>query len=234
VDVVLSNWKMYPTVDEARSLLATIQAGLLERPQARPRVIVCPPAVALGPLGDVRDDRVVHLGAQHCHWEDGGPYTGEISPRMLRGLADYVMVGHRDRRAAGQTDAQVARTVAAVVRNGLVPILFVETERQLRAGLSEIDPAGHDVLVVYEPAWAIGADRAAPAEHVRQAVERLKAVMSELGAGEPKVLYGGTVNERNVDELAAIEELDGLGATRAGLDPAQFLRIIDRVTGRGG
>ena len=229
MDYVLSNWKMYPTVDEARALLLAVQAGLLERGPALPCVIVCPPAVALAPLRELVDDRVVRLGAQHCHWEDEGPHTGEISPRMLRGLVEYVMVGHQDRRAAGQRDEDVARTVEAVVRNGMSPILFVETERQLRAGLSRIDPAGHDLLVVYEPSWAIGADRAAPAEHVREAVQQLRAVV-----GETPVLYGGTVNDDNLDELAAVDVLDGLGATRAGLDPDAFLRIIDRVAPRGG
>lgn len=229
MDYVLSNWKMYPTVEEARTLLLAIQAGLLERAHALPRVIVCPPAVALAPLREVVDDRVVRLGAQHCHWDDEGPHTGDISARMLRGLVDYVMVGHQDRRAAGQSDEEVARTVEAVVRNGMVPILFVETERQLRAGLSRIDPAGHDLVVVYEPSWAIGADRAAPAEHVRESVRQLKGVV-----GDTPVLYGGTVNDTNLDELAAIGVVDGLGATRAGLDPDAFLRIIDRVGPRGG
>jgi triosephosphate isomerase len=235
VDYVLSNWKMYPTVDEARALLAAVQARLLARRHRAPRVIVCPPVVALAPLREVVDASVVRLGAQHCHWEEEGPHTGEISARMLRGLADYVMVGHRDRRAGGQTDDQVARTLEAVVRNGLVPILFVggdETEQRLRSGLSRIDPAGHEVLVVYEPEWAIGADQAAPADHVRRAVERLKGVLGELGAGEPKVLYGGTVNDGNLDELLRIEALDGVGATRAGLDPEAFLRIVDRVARR--
>ena len=156
---------------------------------------------------------------------------------MLRGLAEYVMVGHRDRRAAGQTDEDVARTVAAVARNGLVPILFVgedQTERRLREGLSLVDAARQTVLVVYEPSWAIGADQAAPGDHVRRAVEHLKGVLAGLGATEPVVLYGGTVNDDNVEELAAIGVLDGLGATRAGLHPDRFLRIIDRVAAPGG
>lgn len=248
MDYVLSNWKMYPTVDEAGALLGALQTGLLERldaGHALPQVIVCPPVVALAPLRAVADDRVVHLGAQSCHWEDEGPHTGEISARMLRGLAEYVMVGHSDRRAAGETDEQVARKVAAVVRNGLVPLLFVgeddrsgdaieQTERRLRDGLSLVDAAHEEVLVVYEPAWAVGADRAAPGDDVRRAVEHLKAVLAGLGVTEPVVLYGGTVNDDNVEELAAIEVLDGIGATRAGLHPDRFLRIIERVAGPDG
>ncbi len=159
---VLANWKMYPTVDQARDRLVAVQAGLLERDE-RPRVIVCPPFVALPALQAVVEPEVVSLGAQTGHWEQEGPHTGEISPRMLRGLVDYVMVGHRERRAAGETDDQVARKVAAVVESGLVPILFVGedepggdalgvTEERLLRGLSRADLGMGAVLVVYEPA----------------------------------------------------------------------------------
>ena len=243
----LANWKMYPTVDEARGLVTSVQAALLERLQSGvtlPRVIVCPPFVSLAPLHDVADHRVVRLGAQNCHWEDEGPYTGEISPRMLRGLVEYVMVGHSERRAAGENDEHIARKVAAVARNGLVPILFVgeddpdddavaTTEQRLRRALSHVDVERQEVLVVYEPSWAIGADRAAPGEHVRRAVEHIKELLASLGAPRRDVLYGGTVNERNVDELAELEVLDGMGATRGSLGVESFLAIVDRTSGAG-
>ena len=234
---------MYPTVDEARDRLLAIQDDLLGRdPEARPTVIVCPPFVALPALREVVDAEAVLLGAQTCHWEDEGPYTGDVSPRMLRGLVEYVMVGHSERRATGETDDQVARKVAAVAANGLVPILFVGedepeddalrvTEDRLRHGLSLTDLPSASPLVVYEPAWAIGADRAAPPEHVRRAVEHLKGVLGELGVGEPEVLYGGTVGEENVDELAGLDVLDGVGATRSSLDPERFQHILDAVAG---
>ncbi len=235
---------MYPTVDEARALYLAIEAGLWERAEAGanlPRVIVCPPFVSLAPLRDRGSDdpRLVRLAAQNCHWEDEGPYTGEISPRMLLGLVDYVMVGHSDRRAAGETDEQFGRKVAAVARVGLVPILFVgedepggdairQTEQRLRLGLSGIDTGEQDVLVVYEPSWAIGAERSAPVDHIRRAVEHLKGVLCGMGSSSPTIVYGGTVSVENIDDLAGIEVLDGVGATRAGLDPGIFLRIVDR------
>lgn len=104
---------MYPTVDEAVALLGAIQSRLREPEgvgKTRPRIIVCPPFVSLVPLRAIADRRAVALGAQNCHWELEGPYTGEISPRMLQGLADYVMVGHRERRAGGETGEQPARS----------------------------------------------------------------------------------------------------------------------------
>jgi triosephosphate isomerase len=240
---VLSSWKMYPTVDEAQSLFEAIQAGLQKRAGSDdrlPTVIICPPFLSLVPLRAVADDRVVRLGAQTSHWEDEGNYTGEISPRMLEGLVDYVLVGHSERRAVGETDEQVARKVAAVARHGMVPILLVgeddkggdgirRTEDRLRQGLSEIDPTSAEFLVVYEPVWAIGADERASAEHIERSVHHLKGVLDELGVREPQVLYGGTVNEENVDELAQLDVLDGVGAGRASLDAERFLAIIDRV-----
>jgi triosephosphate isomerase len=234
---------MFPTVDEARERVSAMQAGLLARADsgtALPLVIVCPPFVALAPLREVADDRVVSLGAQNCHWEDEGPYTGEVSARMLRGLVEHVMVGHSERRAAGETDEQISWKVAAVVRNGLTPIVFAGedeegddatgvAEQRLRQTLSGVDVGAQPVVLVYEPAWAIGADKAAPADHVARVVEHVKGVLRELGAHEPAVLYGGTVADDNVAEFAALEVLDGMGATRGSLDPERFMRMIDRM-----
>lgn len=240
---VLSSWKMYPTVDEARTLFAAVQDALLERLASgapRPEVIMSPPSLALVPLREMADERVVRLAAQNCHWETEGNYTGEISPRMLQGLADYVLVGHSERRAVGETDDQIARKVAAVADHGMVPILLVgeddrggdglaRTEERLRTGLSQIDPPSTRVLVVYEPVWAIGVDERAPADHIERAVTHLKGVLADLGVKEPQILYGGTVNDDNVGELVELTVLDGVGAGRASLEAESFLRIIDAV-----
>jgi triosephosphate isomerase len=244
----LANWKMYPTIDEALALLGAIQVGLRDRAGSGtilPRVILCPPFVPLVPLRAVADDRLVRLGAQNCHWEQRGPHTGEISPRMLQGVVDYVMVGHSERRAAGESDEQIARKVGAVAEAGLVPILFVGeddrdadatqvTEHRLRRGLSHLDPERQAVVVVYEPAWAIGADHAAPPEHVGTLVDHVKVVLRELGASDPVVIYGGTVAEHTIDDFLRLEVLDGLGATRASLDAEVFLRLIDQTSLRRG
>ncbi|MGH3994370.1 MAG: triose-phosphate isomerase, partial [Pseudonocardiaceae bacterium] len=111
---------------------------------------------------------------------------------------------------------------------------FERTDQRLSAGLARVDASKHDVLVVYEPTWAIGARQAAPAEHVRGDVQQLNRRLAELGASEPRVIYGGTVNADNVERFAALEVLDGVGATRAGLDADGFLRIVDRVAAAGG
>lgn len=242
---VLANWKMYVAGSRAAELLRAVQSGLEERLAAdvgAPRVIVCPPFVSLPPLAELLDPRLVRLGAQNCHWEQDGPYTGEVSPTMLAGLADYVLIGHSERRAVGETDERIAGKVAAAAEAGLTPILFVgedepssgggageEAKRRLERGLAELDLHRRHALIVYEPTWAIGAERPAEPEHVEAIVAQLKDKLSDLGAKRTEVIYGGTVNAENVDSFAAIEALDGVGATRASLDARELLRIVDRV-----
>lgn len=244
---VLSSWKMYPTLDEAQASFEAIQLGLQERARrgtVLPRVILCPPLLSLVPFAARVDRHVLSLGAQNCHWEEEGPYTGETSPRMLQGLVDYVLVGHSERRAAGETDEQVAWKVAAVAGHGLTPILLVgeddpgedailTSEQRLRHGLSGVDVTTQPVVVVYEPTWAIGTKETASASHITRSVTHLKGVLADLGAPEPEILYGGSVDDDNVDALAQIDVLDGVGAGRASLDADQFLRLIDRVAQPG-
>ena len=241
---LLANWKMHTTVDQAVALVQAMQRGLRERTsggQRLPIVIVCPPFVSLVPLRAVVDDQLVRLGAQNCHWNKEGAHTGEISPVMLTGLAQYVLVGHSERRAAGESDEQIARKVAAAADAGLTPILFVgedqpgagarsQTVHRLRYGISSIDLSDQDVLVVYEPAWAIGVDRAADAEYVQEMVTDLKDLLRQLGANDPKILYGGTVKKDNIEQFAAIDVLDGVGATRASLNTDGLLAMIDLMT----
>jgi triosephosphate isomerase len=242
---VLSSWKMYPTVDQARESFEAIQAGLQERDHrgaGLPRVILCPPFLSLVPFAALVDRRVLALGAQNCHWEAEGPYTGEISPRMLQGLVDYVLVGHNERRQAGETDEQIGWKVGAVAEHGLTPILLVgeddsgedailASEQQLRQGLSQVDVSRQPVLVVYEPTWAIGTDETASPSHISRSVTYLKGVLADLGAADPQILYGGSVNDDNVDALVELDVLDGVGAGRASLDADKFLRLIDQVAG---
>ena len=244
---LLANWKMHTTVGQAVALLARIQEGLRGRAgpgNALPLPIVCPPFVSLVPMRALADPELVRLGAQNCHWEPEGPYTGEVSTPMLADLVDYVLVGHSERRAAGDTDEQIAGKVAAAARAGLTPVLFVgEDERgedaarrsgeRLAQGLSRVDVARQPVLVVYEPAWAIGADQPAEPGYVSDVVEDLKGQLRRLGHPDPHVVYGGTVSEETIEEFADLPVLDGVGATRASLDPDKFLAMVDRLTVSG-
>jgi triosephosphate isomerase len=240
---LLANWKMHTTVQQAVALVEEIQRGLRERVAQGlhlPSVIVCPPFVSLVPVRAVVDEQLVRLGAQNCHWKKEGPYTGEISPAMLIGLAQYVLIGHSERRAAGECDEQIARKVAAAAEAGLIPILFVgedepgagartQTEHRLRRGLSRINIGHQAVLVVYEPAWAIGAERAADADYVEEMVIALKDLLRRFGMAGPQILYGGTVAKENIEQFCQLDVLDGVGATRASLNAQGFLAMIDRM-----
>ncbi|MDQ3887212.1 MAG: triose-phosphate isomerase [Actinomycetota bacterium] len=239
---VLANWKMYTTLSQDVEIFTKIQRGLLDRAQSDlPRVIVFPSFPSLPVLAKILDRRVLRLGAQNCHWEAAGPYTGEVSPTMLTGLVEYVLLGHSDRRAAGETDEQIAKKVRAAATAGLTPVLFVgedqptdsaigHAEQRLTLGLAEVDHGMHDVLVVYEPTWAVGADAPADAGRVREVVAHLKKRLTELGARRTEIIYGGTVTADNVGQFLGLDILDGVGATRASLDEHTFLRIIDQIT----
>ena len=244
---VLANWKMYLGTADAIDLVARVQQRLRQEADSGvelPTVIVCPPAVSLMAMRDMADRRCVALGAQNCHWEPCGAYTGEISAPMLAGLVDYVLIGHSERRRVGETDEQIARKVAAVAANGMTPILFVgedeptsaaaeRAQERLERGLAEVDVSGRPVLVVYEPTWAIGADTPAAADHVRVVVTRLKQWLTDHGAQQPTIIYGGTVTADNVGEFTAIDVLDGVGATRGTLDENGFLTIVRQVARSG-
>jgi triosephosphate isomerase len=240
---VVANWKMYLGPAEAIALFARVQQRLRQEAESAlelPTVIVCPPVISLMAMRDVADGRSVQLGAQNCHWESRGAYTGEISAAMLAGLVDYVMVGHSERRRAGETDEQIARKVAAVAANAMTPILFVgedepnsaaaeHAQERLKRGLAEVDISCQPVLVVYEPGWAIGADAPAAADHVHGVVTRLKQWLTDNGARRPAIIYGGTVTADNVAQFAAIDVLDGVGATRATLHEDGFVTIVGHM-----
>ena len=244
---VVANWKMYLGTAQAIDLLARVQRRLRQEAESGlelPTVIVCPAAVSLTAMRDMADRRCIALGAQNCHWEPRGAYTGAVSAAMLAGLVDYVLVGHSERRRAGETDEQIARKVAAVAANAMTPILFVgedeptsaaaeRAEERLERGLAEVDVSRRPVLVVYEPTWAIGADAPAAADHVRAVVTRLKQRLTDSGARRPTIIYGGTVTADNVAGFAAIDVLDGVGATRGTLQEDGFVTIVRQVASAG-
>lgn len=244
---VVGNWKMYTTVPEAVALAGRIEDGLADAAiggAELPQVVICPPFIALSAINDTLDGRTVALGAQDAHWEAHGPYTGEISPVQLKGLVEYVIVGHSERRAAGETDTIVAQKVAAVVQAGLTPILCVgETEAspeaeqqtlaQLRSGLSELDPSMvESLLVAYEPAEDIGNGRPAETGQVTEMVAALHSELADLKA-DASVLYGGSVDKDNVKDFVDIPKLDGLLIGGASLSDQQFISIVAKVAQHG-
>ena len=211
------------------------------------QIILFPSAVALAAVVEgLRDRSDIRVGIQNIYWEAKGAFTGEVSASMARDAgAHYALVGHSERRHVfGETDEQTGRKVAACFRAGLTPILCIgekleeresgETDvvvlRQLRAGLSGIEPAqiAH-VLIAYEPVWAIGTGKNATPEDASR-VHRL--IRYELKLMSPEkytaipILYGGSVNRGNVAQLLAAAEVEGVLVGGASLDPEAWSSIV--------
>ena len=240
--LVAGNWKMHPTDGRAAVELAVAVARATADVQTE--VVVCPPAIWLAQVADALRGTTVGVGAQTMHAEDRGAFTGEISPLMLAGLAEYVIVGHSERRRyAGETDEDVAAKVASAVRHGLVPIAAIgETGEERRAGATErvIERqlisavsglqrlVGSGLVVAYEPVWAIGTGDAASGADAQAAAAQIRGLLREVdadGADAVRILYGGSVAAAGADAYFSQPDVDGALVGGASLDPDGFAAI---------
>jgi triosephosphate isomerase (TIM) len=248
--LIVGNWKMHNTIAQGRTLVEELSSQLrrMESLSRQPVIVVlAPPYTALSSIADIIRGSVYVLGAQNLHWEDSGAFTGEISGLMLQEVGcRYVIVGHSERRGYfGETDMIVQKKMAAALRHGLRPILCVgeswehrlaeKTEyvlsTQLRAALTGIEKhhAG-EIVIAYEPVWAIGSGRpATPAQadaahrHIRTDIVALWG--EEAGEMVP-ILYGGSVTPENIAALVDIPNVDGALVGGACLDPVRFAKIL--------
>ncbi|MFP4148097.1 MAG: triose-phosphate isomerase [Nitriliruptoraceae bacterium] len=249
--IMAGNWKMHRDHLEAIQLVQKLAYHLDERDYAGQEVVVCPPFVALRSIQTlIQSDRLpIALGAQNCHAEDEGAFTGEISPPMLKRLdVTYVIAGHSERRALfGETDEIVNAKVAAIRAHGMRPILCVgETREQREAGealevvVSQlrgslagvgigIDDA-EEVVVAYEPVWAIGTGLTATPEDAQEMCAAVRAELaSQYGqdvAESIRVQYGGSVKPGNVRALMAQPDIDGALVGGASLSSEDFALIV--------
>jgi triosephosphate isomerase len=237
-----ANWKMHKTVAEA----AAFVDALLPRIAATPHdVVICPPFTALGEVVERTRGSAVSVAAQNMHEEGAGAFTGEVSAPMLVELdVEAVVLGHSERRQYfGETDEALARKVAAALGAGLQPILCVgESEEardagqtdavlegQLQADLAEVDPGRlADLVIAYEPIWAIGTGRTATPEQAQETIAFIRDFVRERGAAADalRILYGGSVKPSNAAELLAMPDIDGALVGGASLDPDEFAVIV--------
>lgn len=238
--IVAGNWKMNGSQSFADSFIRELNAVQLP---GNVRVLVCPPAVYLKSCADNLNAALV--GAQNVHAESSGAFTGELAAEMLKDVGcQYVLVGHSERRTLfAETDEIVAAKVASVLKAGMTPVLCVgETlaEReagdylallnaQLQAGLATLSASEFaDVVVAYEPVWAIGTGKTASPAQAQEVHASLRAALNEIkpGAGEEiSILYGGSVNAANAAELFACSDIDGGLVGGASLKIDDFLAI---------
>ena len=242
--LIAANWKMHKTVSQALAFAADLRSRL--QGEAGVEVAIAPPFPALAALGEALDGSPISLAAQNVHPEPEGAFTGEVSAPMLASLGcTYVIVGHSERRALfGEDDALVAAKLAAVQAAGMRPILCVgETLEQREAGktfdvlagqlagsLARIDAErSAEIVVAYEPVWAIGTGRTATPEIAQEAHafvrERLAGLLGGV-AEQVRILYGGSVKPENAAALLAQPDIDGGLVGGASLDPASFCAII--------
>ena len=213
--------------------------------------LICPPFIALPSLHKLLVSSEIRLGAQNMYWQDSGAYTGEISPQMLAPLCDYVILGHSERRALfGETDEQINLKVKAALAHKLIPILCVgETDeenqagrtvevitRQMRAGLQTAPVySANQLVVAYEPVWAIGTGRSATPEGANQVIQStirtsLASLFGEEIADGVRVLYGGSVTEDNARSYFSQPGIDGALVGGASLRPNAFIGIAEAAS----
>jgi triosephosphate isomerase len=240
--LIAANWKMHlGRTDEALALVRRLRPALTAVDSVD--VAICPPFPVLAALADVLRNSRIGLGAQTMHWAPTGAHTGDVSPVMLRGLCDYVILGHSERRAAAGSDSSdeaINRKVLAGLEHDLTPIVCVgesaaqreagETHdfvgRQVGAALAGVDPAAAGNLVLaYEPIWAIGSGQAAtPAEANRTIGLTVRgAVADSIGteaAERVRILYGGSVSSENIADFKHMPDIDGALVGGASLSPA--------------
>jgi len=239
---IVGNWKMYKTIPEALSL---VKALLPHLPKDR-EVAVAPPFTALYSVASCIKGTALKLAAQNVFWEREGAYTGEISPLMLKDIGcEYVIIGHSERRLYfGEIDKTVAKKVNAVLEEGLKPILCVgerleerekgETfeivKKQFLGSLENIQEI-QKLVIAYEPVWAIGTGKTASPAQAQEVHKYLRHLVEEKWGREVseeiRILYGGSVKPKNINELMQEEDIDGVLVGGASLKAEAFIKIMN-------
>jgi triosephosphate isomerase (TIM) len=247
--LISGNWKMHLNHFEAIQTVQKLSYLVPREVTDDVDVSIHPPFTDLRSVQTViaADDLSFALGAQHCHWEDAGAFTGEVSPAFLAKLeVRYVICGHSERREHfGETDEMVNAKVQAVHRHGMTPIMCVgETLAERDAGETETKVVGQVIaglagvgkeaiaatVIAYEPIWAIGTGRTASADDAQAVCGTIRAKIAELAdaatAAAIRIQYGGSVKAANIAELMAADDIDGALVGGASIDPDEFARIV--------
>lgn len=241
---IAGNWKMNKTLSEAEALVTELKeelAGITEV-----EIAVCPPAVNLTRVYDLIKESNIKLGAQNMYWEEKGAFTGELSGAMLKEAGvSYVIIGHSERREYfAETDEGVNRKVRAAFNYGLTPIVCVgETLKEREEGKTNDKVRGQvkaalaglnarqvaELVIAYEPIWAIGTGRSATAGDANQVIGYIRDLVREdfgAAADKMRIQYGGSVKPDNIEELMAEEEIDGALVGGASLKANSFAEIV--------
>ncbi len=247
IPFIAGNWKMYKTVHEAVVFVKELRTAIKEATGVE--IVVAPPFTAVHAAAEAARNTPIGVAAQDLYWEKEGAFTGEVSPVMIKEAgAEYVIIGHSERRRLfGETDAIVNRKAAAAIAADLTPIVCIgETleereanatlevlDRQLKAGLDDFTGAQvAELVIAYEPVWAIGTGRNATAAQAGEAHAHIRTRLRQwFGADAAEhchVIYGGSVKPDNIRELIAEPDVDGALIGGASLDVKSFSEIVAR------
>lgn len=214
--LIAGNWKMHGDMSwiekptEFEALMPAIERQHLD-------VLICPPSLFIAPMAAACGDANIKLGAQNCHHAENGAHTGEISADMVKSAgADYVIVGHSERRASGETDEIVATKAIAAAKQGLTPIICVGESLEVRkAGKAEAVVSAQieastpedltDYVLAYEPIWAIGTGMTATTDDIKD----MHAVIRKMVGLDVRILYGGSVKPTNAKDILGTENVNG-------------------------
>ncbi len=242
--IIAGNWKMNKTPSEATALLEEMKPLVAD---AKCEVVACVPYIDLGIALEAARDTNIKIGAQNCHWEESGAYTGEISAAMLKDIGvDYVVIGHSERRQYfGETDETVNKRVKAALAAGLKVIVCVgellwEREcditneviaRQIKLDLWDVTPEEmKSIVIAYEPVWAIGTGKTATADQAEEVCSFIRMCLKSLYglevASSVTIQYGGSMNDKNAAELLTKTNVDGGLIGGASLVAEKFAAIV--------
>ena len=243
--LIAGNWKMNKTPSETKAFMTELKALL---PKGRwCDIALCVPAVCIPAAVRAMRETRVGIGAENCNANPSGAYTGEISTAMLTDAGcKYVIIGHSERRAMGETDADVNAKVKTVLEAGLIPIVCCgESLEQRESGITEEwitmqiklalagipEEKSRKIVIAYEPIWAIGTGRTATPEQAEEVCQLIRVVVRKLfgskNARATTILYGGSMNEKNAAELLSKPNVDGGLIGGASLVPEKFVKIIE-------
>jgi len=234
--IIVANWKMYiSSIADAHILATTVRNNVVSMDKTE--VIFCPPSIWLTEVKQIIGKSTkISLGGQNIFYEPDGAYTGEISPLMLKEIAEYVIIGHSERREHfGETNFDVNEKVLASLRAGIKPIVcvgerkksgnLVQPIRELHEALNHVPKKYYqDIIVAYEPIWAISngikGDNASP-DYVARVANKLREIVHT----DTPILYGGSVNSKNAKGYAERPEIDGVLVGGASVRAAEFIKI---------
>ncbi|MCO5251393.1 MAG: triose-phosphate isomerase [Candidatus Kapabacteria bacterium] len=246
--LIAGNWKMFTNVFESKILVETLLAEIWKK-EMHTTVLVCPPFTSLCGVAEIIKDTDLKLGAQNCHFEEKGAFTGEVSPQMLQFLGcEYIIIGHSERRTHFKEDDEIiAKKLSAILDLRLTPILCIgETFEQrinnmtnhilaiqIEKAFEKIEKALiKNVVIAYEPVWAIGTGISATSEQAQETHSWIKDFINSkysVNREDLTVLYGGSMNDKNCHELLSLADVDGGLIGGASLNAEAFATIIDNA-----